>query len=224
MSQTREQDSSLRWSRSLRASQARRAAAARMRRWSRRRRITATTMAVAVLGFGGVAAAQQTTGSGSSSSATAGRTAATSVSAVQQQLGVTADGVAGPQTRRALKTWQRKNGLQADGVIGPATLKAMGISAAKASPRSATTKDAAAIPTGTASTTLEKIAQCESGGDPTAVSSSGQYRGKYQFDRQTWRANGGSGDPAAASEATQDRIAAKLLAARGTAPWPVCGK
>jgi hypothetical protein len=34
---------------------------------------------------------------------------------------------------------------------------------------------------------------------------------------------GGSGDPADAPEAEQDRIAAKLLAARGTAPWPNCG-
>jgi hypothetical protein len=101
----------------------------------------------------------------------------------------------------------------------------MGVSGATAKARSATTKDAAKTPAGTApNATLAKIAQCESGGDPTAVSSSGQYRGKYQFDRATWKANGGTGDPAAASEATQDRIAAKLLAARGTAPWPVCGK
>jgi hypothetical protein len=67
------------------------------------------------------------------------------------------------------------------------------------------------------------IAQCESGGDPTAVSAGGTYRGKWQFDYQTWNAYGGSGDPAAASEAEQDRIAGKLYAARGSAPWPVCG-
>jgi peptidoglycan hydrolase-like protein with peptidoglycan-binding domain len=193
-----------------------------MRRWSRRRRITATTMAVAVLGFGGVATAQQATGGSGSSSATSGQVATDAVSAVQQQLGVTVDGVAGPQTRKALRSWQAKNGLDADGVIGPATLKAMGVSAGAATSRTASAKNAGA--TGSADATLAKIAQCESGGDPTAVSSSGQYRGKYQFDRQTWRANGGTGDPAAASEATQDRIAAKLFAARGTAPWPVCGK
>jgi hypothetical protein len=193
-----------------------------MRRWSRRRRITATTMAVAVLGFGGVATAQQATGGSGSSSATSGQVATDAVSAVQQQLGVTVDGVAGPQTRKALRSWQAKNGLDADGVIGPATLKAMGVSAGAATSRTASAKNAGA--TGSADATLAKIAQCESGGDPTAVSSSGQYRGKYQFDRQTWRANGGTGDPAAASEATQDRVAAKLFAARGTAPWPVCGK
>jgi hypothetical protein len=54
------------------------------------------------------------------------------------------------------------------------------------------------------------------------VSADGRYRGKYQFDRATWRAMGGKGDPAKASEARQDAIAAKLLRARGTAPWPSC--
>jgi hypothetical protein len=70
---------------------------------------------------------------------------------------------------------------------------------------------------------LAKIAQCESGGNPAAVSADGTYRGKYQFTRATWRDMGGSGDPAAASEAEQDRMAAKLYAQRGSAPWPVCG-
>ncbi len=67
------------------------------------------------------------------------------------------------------------------------------------------------------------IAACESGNDPSAVSSSGQYRGKWQFDRQTWASVGGSGDPAAASESEQDRRAGILYAQRGSSPWPVCG-
>jgi hypothetical protein len=71
---------------------------------------------------------------------------------------------------------------------------------------------------------LESIAACESGGDPGAVSPSGQYRGKYQFDYQTWGSVGGSGDPAAASEEEQDKRAAILMAQRGSAPWPVCGR
>lgn len=77
--------------------------------------------------------------------------------------------------------------------------------------------------TGGVEGTLEKIAQCESGGNPRAVSPSGQYRGKYQFHPDTWRAVGGSGDPAAASEAEQDRRAADLLRQSGASPWPVCG-
>lgn len=72
---------------------------------------------------------------------------------------------------------------------------------------------------------LRQIALCESGGNPTAVSPSGLYRGKYQFDPQTWKSLGGAGDdPAAASEAEQDRVAAILYRQRGSAPWPVCGR
>ena len=71
--------------------------------------------------------------------------------------------------------------------------------------------------------TLESIAACESGGDPTAVSSDGTYRGKYQFDRGTWASVGGSGDPAAAPEAEQDYRAALLYSRSSSSPWPVCG-
>ena len=70
---------------------------------------------------------------------------------------------------------------------------------------------------------LAAIAACESGGDPTAVSPDGQYRGKYQFDQQTWESVGGTGDPAAAPEAVQDEMAARLQAQAGSSPWPVCG-
>ena len=76
---------------------------------------------------------------------------------------------------------------------------------------------------GVSMATLESIAACESGGDPTAVSSDGSYRGKYQFDYGTWESMGGSGDPAAAPEAEQDYRAAMLYAASGSSPWPVCG-
>jgi hypothetical protein len=70
---------------------------------------------------------------------------------------------------------------------------------------------------------LEAIAQCESGGDPTAIGGGGLYRGKYQFSVDTWRSVGGTGDPATAPEAEQDRRAAMLLARSGTGQWPVCG-
>jgi hypothetical protein len=79
------------------------------------------------------------------------------------------------------------------------------------------------LPGGVSISTLESIAACESGGDPTAVSSDGSYRGKYQFDYGTWESMGGSGDPAAAPEAEQDYRAAMLYAASGSSPWPVCG-
>jgi hypothetical protein len=81
----------------------------------------------------------------------------------------------------------------------------------------------ATLPAGVSMATLESIGACESGGDPTAVSSDGSYRGKYQFDFGTWESVGGSGDPAAASEPEQDYRAALLYAQSGSSPWPVCG-
>jgi hypothetical protein len=81
----------------------------------------------------------------------------------------------------------------------------------------------ASLPGGVTIGTLESIAACESGGDPTAVSSDGSYRGKYQFDFGTWESVGGSGDPAAAAEDEQDYRAALLYSQSGSSPWPVCG-
>jgi hypothetical protein len=71
---------------------------------------------------------------------------------------------------------------------------------------------------------LAAIARCESGGNPRAISASGMYRGKYQFSFQTWRAVGGTGDPAQASETEQDRRAAMLYRRAGPGQWPVCGR
>jgi Transglycosylase-like domain len=81
----------------------------------------------------------------------------------------------------------------------------------------------ATLPGGVSQATLDAIGACESGGDPTSVSSDGSYRGKYQFDYGTWESVGGSGDPAAAPEAEQDYRAALLYAQSGSSPWPVCG-
>ena len=71
---------------------------------------------------------------------------------------------------------------------------------------------------------LKAIAWCESRGNPRAVSASGMYRGKYQFSFATWRAVGGTGDPARASETEQDRRAAMLYKRYGPGQWPVCGR
>ena len=68
------------------------------------------------------------------------------------------------------------------------------------------------------------LARCESGGNPRAVSSSGAYRGLYQFSMSTWRGVGGTGDPIDASPSEQTYRAKILYSRSGRSPWPVCGK
>ena len=70
---------------------------------------------------------------------------------------------------------------------------------------------------------LQRIAACESHGNPRAIGGGGAYRGKYQFSFGSWASVGGKGDPARASEAEQDRRAAMLLTRSGSGHWPVCG-
>jgi lysozyme family protein len=47
------------------------------------------------------------------------------VERVQRWLGLQADGIFGPGTRRAVKRFQRRHGLTVDGIVGPATLRAL---------------------------------------------------------------------------------------------------
>jgi hypothetical protein len=69
---------------------------------------------------------------------------------------------------------------------------------------------------------LERIASCESHGNPHAIGGGGAFRGKYQFTYGTWSAVGGRGDPAGAPEGEQDLRAAMLLKRTGGSAWPVC--
>ena len=212
------------WRSSLRRSRARRAEALRRRRRLRGGRSGAGVVLISLtLAAGGALAAGQTGGvsashaGGSSSPSLKVGARGAAVASLQRALRITADGVYGPQTRRAVRRFQRAHGLLADGIAGPATLRALGVSASRVrSPRASAPKS------GSVSARLQRIAQCESGGNPRAVSANGQYRGKYQFSRATWRAMGGTGDPAKASEAEQDRRAAALLRRAGTSPWPNC--
>jgi Transglycosylase-like domain/Putative peptidoglycan binding domain len=206
-----------RWTRSTERSQQRRSASAtwRLRRFRSRGAAFAGAAVLAVTGAGaGVAGAQ----SDSSSYLTTG-SSGSQVSAVEEALGVPADGYFDERLANAVRGFQSENGLAVDGIVGPETSGALGLGGAPA--------EAPASPGGGTSSsgnaTLDQIAQCESGGDPTAVSADGQYRGKYQFTRETWAALGGTGDPAAAPESVQDELAGQLLAQSGTSSWPSCG-
>jgi resuscitation-promoting factor RpfB len=136
------------------------------------------------------------------------------VRSIQQKLRITADGVFGPLTERAVKRFQSRHDLVPDGIVGPLTRSALGLRPFSTSSVRRTSVRLPAI--------LRQIAECESGGNPRAISPGGTYRGKYQFSRETWRNLGGTGDPAAAPEWLQDRMALKLYRLRGTAPWPSC--
>jgi hypothetical protein len=149
---------------------------------------------------------------------------------LQRKLGVSADGVFGPQTDRAVKRFQRRNGLTADGIVGPMTRAKLGLARFSSADVRHPPKDAPADDGNGGGSkvklprVLREIAECESGGNPRAVSSNGMYRGKFQFSRSTWKSIGGRGDdPAAASEAHQDRMALRLYRQSGVAPWPACG-
>jgi len=134
---------------------------------------------------------------------------------VQRRLHLTADGIYGPQTRRAVRRFQKRRHLAVTGRLTARTLSALHVTPVRA---------ASVTPTGDVKALLERIAECESGGEPTFVSPDGKFRGKYQFMRETWKSVGGSGDPAAAAEAEQDQRALALYQREGLAPWPVCGR
>jgi hypothetical protein len=209
---------------SLERSRARRTAAAQRLATLRRRRRHGSTgtvaMVTAVLALGAPLALAQTPAQAPAPQTLQPGSSGSAVKALQSALGLRPTGRFTPAVTRAVKTFQRKNGLAVDGIVGPQTASALGLSSGLASAASDASSAAASSD---ASATLERIAQCESGGDPAAVSADGVYRGKYQFTRATWKVMGGTGDPAAAPESEQDGRAAALLAAQGTAPWPVCG-
>lgn len=77
------------------------------------------------------------------------------------------------------------------------------------------------VPTSGDGLNWDALAQCESGGNPRAVNPNGHY-GLFQFSPTTWRAVGGSGNPADAS-ASEQLARAKILYDRAGAGQWSCG-
>jgi peptidoglycan hydrolase-like protein with peptidoglycan-binding domain len=208
--------------------------------------VAGVALLIAVVGAG--AAVGQSAVSGGKAGAGAGLLTTGSkgaaVTAVQRALGIPSSGVTGvfdARTEANVRLFQRRNHLLVDGIVGPQTRAALGLvapsqaqggtsagsaagAAQKGVARQGAVQQGAVQQGGATPSGLQGIAQCESGGNPRAVGGGGQYRGKYQFTRETWRAVGGSGDPAAAPEAEQDQRAATLYQRSGTSSWPVCGR
>jgi peptidoglycan hydrolase-like protein with peptidoglycan-binding domain len=59
---------------------------------------------------------------------------------LQRALGVPADGIFGPGTKRAVKRYQRRHGLVVDGIAGPQTLASLGVGSRSASRGKARTR------------------------------------------------------------------------------------
>jgi hypothetical protein len=95
---------------------------------------------------------------------------------------------------------------------------------ARAASRAAKRKRRATAPKVSVPPQMQAIAECESHGNPRSIGGGGLYRGKYQMTTTIWASVGGKGDPAAASEAEQDRRATMLYNRSGAGQWPVCGQ
>jgi hypothetical protein len=131
----------------------------------------------------------------------------------------------------AARLTAERTAAQAAAAESPAPPKAS--KPARAAGRATTTTTLASSPGAGTTTTVPQssgsndmwaaLRKCESGGNYSAVSASGRYRGAYQFDQQTWESVGGSGDPAAAPPAEQDYRAKLLYQRRGPRAWPQCG-
>jgi murein DD-endopeptidase MepM/ murein hydrolase activator NlpD len=132
------------WQQSLERSRKRRALAPRARRENARRKRMSTALATAMVAGPSAPLAAAQLSSGNLQAAVAGESPANRaievregglplmfgsggelVAHVQRALGISADGVFGPETDAAVRQFQSRSGLQVDGIVGPATWSAL---------------------------------------------------------------------------------------------------
>ncbi|MBW0105113.1 transglycosylase family protein [Pseudonocardia sp. KRD291] len=73
------------------------------------------------------------------------------------------------------------------------------------------------------SSTWDKLAECESGGD-WSINTGNGFSGGLQFTPSTWKAFGGEGSPTNASRSEQIQVAEKVLDEQGWGAWPACSE
>jgi hypothetical protein len=129
------------------------------------------------------------------------------VEALQQILGLAADGWYGRETAQAHRTALEFGELDTGDLPVPV------------------------LPPGPSAGEWAALRECEAGGSYSITNPSGKYRGAYQFDQSTWNSVAErhaptliGADPAAAWPADQDAMALALYSERGASPWPHCGR
>src|SRR6478609_6750229 len=112
------------WERSLARSRRRREATIRQP-LTTRRVVPAAVTAALLDGTGSSTIAQAQQGTASVSAGAGGLlkrgSSGPAVAALQRALGISADGIFGPQTRAAVRSFQAAHGLGVDGIVGPIT-------------------------------------------------------------------------------------------------------
>ncbi len=97
---------------------------------------------LAVTGVPALSAASSLVGGAEAQAAARVASRGAGVSALQRALGVSADGVFGPQTQKALRGYQRAHGLTVDGIAGPQARSRLGLASGPVLKRKAPARSA----------------------------------------------------------------------------------
>ena len=90
--------------------------------------------------------------------------------------------------------------------------------------RSRAGRSVAAAPVALDGSVWDRLARCESGGNPRAVGGGGRFYGAFQFTLASWHSVGMSGNPVDYSYADQVAAAQRLQARSGWRNWPICAR